>query len=68
MDLLILPGEVISIGDMPEEEAQKMADMPYLLLRLKDGREVVLSGLTRNECKACLDSFFKEAQLTLSAA
>lgn len=53
-ELLRLTGEVVSIGDMPADEVPPMAGVPHLLLRLDDGRTVVLSGLTREECKACV--------------
>ena len=68
MELLRLTGEVVSIGDMPEDDVPKMAGVPHLLLRLADGRDVVLSGLTRDECKACVATFLGAARFTVSAA
>ena len=52
MELLRLTGEVVSIGDMPADEVPKLEGVPHLLLRLSDGRDIVLSGLTREECRA----------------
>ena len=68
MELLRLTGEVISIGDMPEDEVPKMAGVPHLLLQLQDGRTVVLSGLTREECKDCIHAFMMPARFTVSSA
>lgn len=68
MELLRLTGEVISIGDMPAEEVPLMAGVPHLLLRLADGRSVVLSGLTRDECEACMPAFMMPARFTISSA
>ena len=68
MELLRFTGEVISIGDMPEEEVARMVFRPHLMLRLEDGRDVVLVGLTRDECKACLPAFLEAAQFTVSSA
>jgi hypothetical protein len=66
MELLRLSGEVVSIGDMRPEEVPQMAGVPHLLLRLGDGRHVVISGLTRDECRACVPAFMAPARFTVS--
>ena len=68
MELLRLTGEVVSIGDMPADKVPKMAGVPHLLLRLSDGRDIVLSGLTRDECRACVPAFMSPARFSVSAA
>ena len=68
MELLRLTGEVVSIGDMPADEVPNLEGVPHLLLRLSDGRDVVLSGLTREECRACVPAFMAPARFTVSAA
>lgn len=68
MELLRLTGEVVSIGDMPADEVPKLEGVPHLLLRLSDGRDIVLSGLTREECRACVPAFMAPARFTVSAA
>ena len=68
MELLRLTGEVISIGDLPESEVPKIAGAPHLILRLRDGRDVLLSGLTREECASCVAAFSMPARFTVSSA
>lgn len=68
MKLLRLTGEVVSIGDMLADEVLKLEGVPHLLLRLSDGRDIVLSGLTREECRACVPAFMAPAKFTVSTA
>ncbi|MCA3068776.1 MAG: hypothetical protein IOD11_00015 [Rhodocyclaceae bacterium] len=68
MELLNLNGEGVQIGDIGAEELAQMADKPALSVRLADGRNVVLVGLTRDECRACLPAFMAPARLTVSGA
>lgn len=64
--LLKLSGSIVSIGDMPEDEVPPLAGVPHILLRTDDGQNVVISGLTRDQCKACVPAFLSAASLAVS--
>jgi hypothetical protein len=66
-ELLILTGSMISIGDMPADEVPQMAGVPHMLLELPGGQKVVVGGLTRDQCRACVPAFMSPARLTVSA-
>lgn len=68
MELLTLNGEGIQIGDIAAEELALLAGQPAISVRLSDGRVVVLVGMTRDECRACVPAFMSPARLTVSAA
>lgn len=63
MELLQLDGEGVEIGDMHADALAKFAGMPALSVQLSDGRVVVLIGMTREECKACLPAFLAPARI-----
>lgn len=67
--LLTLTGEVISIGDLPAEDAPRIAGVPHILLRMQDGRDLLISGLTQDECRALVPLFMAgQAAITVAPA
>lgn len=65
--LLTLSGEVISIGDLPADEAPPIVGVPHILLRMQDDRTLLISGLTPDECRA-LVPLFMAGPSTISVA
>lgn len=67
MSLLELQGEIISIGDLAEEDAPKIIGVPHVLIRIEgqSGRTVLLTGLTRDECRACAEAFAEQISLAI---
>lgn len=55
--LLTLSGEVISIGDLPADEASHIVGVPHILLRMQDDRTLLISGLTPDECRSLVPLF-----------
>lgn len=62
--LLTITGEIISIGDLPAEYAPEIIGVPHLMIHFGD-RKVFLSGLTREECRACVPGFLDEVSLSI---
>ena len=67
MELLNLNGEGVQIGEIAAEALALMAGKPAISVRLGDGRLVVLVGMTRDECLACLPAFLSPARLVVCA-
>lgn len=69
MDILRLTGELVAIGDLTRaDEVLPLVGKPRLLLRMPDGRTVLLAGLTQDECRACAGAFLAPATIVLRAA
>ena len=55
--LLTLSGEIISVGDLPADDAPRIVGVPHILLRMQDGRDLLISGLTPDECNEMIPQF-----------
>lgn len=65
MSRLILNGEMCTIGDMQPGEEVALVGTPRLEVRLEDGRVILLSGLTRDECRALATLFMDRVSLAV---
>lgn len=63
--ILVLDGEVVSIGDLPAADAPQIVGVPHVGIRLAGGRLVLVSGLTLDECLACAKAFMSPTQLVI---
>lgn len=63
MSRLILNGEMCTIGDMQPGEEVALVGTPRLEVRLEDGRVILLSGLTRDECRVLAPLFMDRVAL-----
>jgi hypothetical protein len=67
--LLRLSGRMVAIGDVPGDALPRFVDRaPHVQIELSDGRCVVVSGLTFEECRACVPAFMDPAAVTVAAA
>lgn len=64
---LRLRGEMITIGDMSEDDVPPMVGVPAVQVRLAGGRVITLTGLTREECRTAVPHFLNECEVTVGA-
>ena len=65
--LLNLTGQIVSIGDLPAEEAPHIVGLPHIMVGLDDGRIILISGLTQDECRACVPGFMEAVSIGVNA-
>lgn len=65
--LLLLTGEVLTVGDIMTDDLLPFRNQPRVELRLPDGRIVLLAGLTQDECRACASRFLRDVTLSIGA-
>ena len=66
--LLNLSGEIVSIGDLPEQDAPRIVGVPHIMIRRSDGSAVLISGLTQDECRACASAFMDSVSVSIRGA
>lgn len=62
-----LTGELLTVGDLAEEDMQSALGVPAVQLRIGDGRIVTISGLTRDEARAAAEHFGERVSINLAA-
>lgn len=61
-----LTGELVTVGDMVQEDVPQLVGVPAVQLRTADGRIVTITGLTRDEARAAAAHFGNNLTLTLA--
>lgn len=65
--LLALTGQIVSIGDLPADDAPHIVGLPHIMVRLDDGRDILISGLTQDECRACVPGLWEAVSIGVNA-
>lgn len=65
MKLLELNGEIVSIGDSNKDDLMHVADCARILIRHDDGRMILISGLTRDECRSCVPGLLEKVSVSI---
>lgn len=60
-------GNMTHMGNLSADEALRLVERPRIVLTTAAGHDIVVAGLTEDECRACFDAFMERAHIVIGA-